>query len=137
MLQLAGQHADIVGINFDLSPGVISADLGPDATPERADEKVAWVRAGAGDRWDEIELQVRIHLTMVTDDRNATAEALAPAFGITTEQALSTPFALVGTPDQIAADLEARRERWGISYVTVGSEAMDEMAPVVERLTGR
>jgi hypothetical protein len=28
------------------------------------------------------------------------------------------------------------RERWGISYVTWGAEAMESMAPVVELLSG-
>ena len=33
-------------------------------------------------------------------------------------------------------DLLARRERWGISYIGVGVEALEAMAPVVSRLAG-
>lgn len=137
MLREAGRHADIVGVNFNLNPGVISAELGPDATPERADEKISWVKAGAGDRWNDIEIQVRIHLATVTDDRMSMAEMLAPAFGLTTEQALGSPFALVGTAQQIAEDLLARRERWAISYITVSADAMEQMGAVIELLDGR
>jgi hypothetical protein len=34
-------------------------------------------------------------------------------------------------------ELERRRERYGISYVTVGDTAADAFAPVVARLAGR
>jgi probable F420-dependent oxidoreductase len=136
VLTLAGQRADIVGLNLNLASGTIGPDAGRDGTAERTDEKVAWVRAGAGDRFDEIELQVRVHLAVVTDDRAGVAEALAGGFGLTPEQALASPHALAGTVDQLCDDLVARRERWGISYIGVGLDAMDAITPVVARLTG-
>ena len=34
-------------------------------------------------------------------------------------------------------ELERRRERYGISYVTVGDNAIDAFAPVVARLAGK
>ena len=37
---------------------------------------------------------------------------------------------------RLVADRDARRERFGISYITVGTRNMDAFAPVVERLTG-
>jgi hypothetical protein len=37
----------------------------------------------------------------------------------------------------MVADLEARRERWGISYVVTHEAYMDALAPVVARLAGR
>ena len=43
---------------------------------------------------------------------------------------------LVGTIDQIIEDLEARRERFGVSYVTVFGEDAEAFAPVVARLAG-
>jgi probable F420-dependent oxidoreductase len=136
MLTLAGQRADIVGINVSLAKGVIDADAGPDGTAERTDEKVGWVREAAGARFGDVELQVRVHLVIGTDDRDGTAEAFGPAFGLTGPQALETPHALVGPTDALVEDLLARRERWGISYLTVGVEALDTMAPVVSRLAG-
>ena len=136
VLTLAGQRADIVGINLNLASGTIGAEAGRDGTAERTDEKVAWVRAGAGDRFDDLELQVRVHLAIVTDDRAGVAAALAGGFGLTPEAALASPHALAGTVDEICDDLVARRERWGISYIGVGLDAMDAMTPVVARLTG-
>ena len=71
VLRLAGREADIVGLNVNLRAGVIDERAFPDGTPASTDRKVAWVRDAAGDRADEIELQVRVHLAMVTDDREA------------------------------------------------------------------
>ena len=73
---------------------------------------------------------------VVTDDRQGTAEALAGGLGLTAEQGLASPFALVGTPAQIAEDLRERRDRYGLSYIVVGQEVVDDFAPVVAELAG-
>jgi hypothetical protein len=64
------------------------------------------------------------------------AEATAPMFGLTPDQALDTPFALVGSTDEIADDLRARRDRWGFSYVVLPSSGFEQVGPVVEKLAG-
>ena len=136
VLSIAGREADIVSINFNLRPGVVSGDLGPDGTAERVEQKIGWVREAAGDRFDDIELGVTIFFPVVTNDRKATAEALAGGFKLTPEQALEVPFALVGTVDEIADDLVARRERFGLSYIAISGDGFEAMAPVVEKLAG-
>lgn len=135
-LRLAGSLADIVGINPNLAAGAITPDIGSDATAERYAEKIEWVKEGAGDRFDDIELQVRAFFVVFTDDRQGTAEMLAGGVGLNAEQALQSPLALVGTPDQMAEDLLERRERYGFSYVIVGQDDVDQFAPVVARLAG-
>ena len=52
------------------------------------------------------------------------------------EEILDSPYFLVGSIDQIVEDLQARRERYGISYVSVPTELVDEFSPVVARLAG-
>ena len=106
------------------------------ATVEATERKIGWSRDAAGDRFADIELQVRVHLVAVTEDRLALAEALAPGFGLTVDQALSTPHALCGSPGQIAEALIERRERFGISSIGVALDALDALAPVVARLAG-
>ncbi len=135
-LRLAGQLADIVGINPNLAAGAITPEVGQDATAERYAEKISWVREGAGDRFDEIELQIRAFFVIVTDDRKASAEALAAGVGLTPEEGLASPLALVGTTDQIVEDLKERRERFGFSYVVVGEDQYEAFAPVVAELAG-
>ena len=46
------------------------------------------------------------------------------------------PHALIGSVDEICADLEARRDRWNVSYITVQADAMEPMGPVVAKLAG-
>ncbi len=136
VLSLAARRADIVGINVNLAGGVIDASVGPDATLEATDEKIAWVREAAGGRFDQIELQVRVHLATITDDRDGLAAAMGPALGLSPEAALASPHALAGTVDQVVEQLQERRDRWGISYIGLSADSLDEMAPVIERLAG-
>lgn len=137
MLTLAGREADVVGLNIDLRSGRIDETAGPTATADATDEKIAWIRDAAGDRFDRIELQVRIHLAMVTDDREAVAQAVAPAFGMTPEESEVSPHALVGSIDELVDQCEERRDRWGISVIGISADALSTMAPLVERLAGR
>ena len=136
MLTLAGAKADIVGINPGLTAGVIDERAGRDATLERTDRKLDWVRDGAGSRFDDLELQTRIHLAMITDDREGVAAEMAPLLGITAEEALSSPHALVGTVEQCVDEVRRWRDRWGISYVSINADVMDDFAPVVEAVAG-
>ena len=56
---------------------------------------------------------------------------------MTPQAALQTPFAVVGTVTQIVETLQERRERWGFSYVIVGTGDVEPFAPVVAALTGK
>jgi probable F420-dependent oxidoreductase len=136
VLAIAGQHADIVGINPRLTAGEINAEAGRDAIGARVDEKVQWVKDAAGARFDDIELNVLVFFGMIVDDRKAFAEQLAGGFGISAEEAMELPYAWFGSVDQIADQLRAARDRWGISYFVLQKDAMDAMAPVVAKLAG-
>jgi hypothetical protein len=53
------------------------------------------------------------------------------------EEILQSPYVLLGTVDQLVEDLQARRERWGISYYTIFEPYMDAFAPIVAHLAGK
>jgi hypothetical protein len=74
--------------------------------------------------------------TMVTDDRRAAAEQVAQQFQAPVDLVLETPFVLLGTADAIAAQLQASRARYGISYVAIFEDSLEAFAPVVARLAG-
>lgn len=137
ILCLAGREADIVSVNFDLSSGSIGTHLGATATAGATAEKVGWVRDAAGDRFDGVELSHTAYLSMVTDDRDAVAAGLGAGFGLDTEQVLAMPNFVIGTVTEIADELERRRDELGFSYVVIGGECFEAMAPVVARLAGR
>ncbi len=136
VLSIAAREADIVGINPNLRAGEIGLEAAQDSLREQTDRKVQWIRDAAGARIDDIEIQMRFFITRVTPDRMKLAEALAPSFGVSPAEALESGAALVGTEDEIAEQLHRRREQWGLSYVVVGDENVDEFAPIVAKLAG-
>jgi probable F420-dependent oxidoreductase len=137
VLALAGREADIVGVNPAIRSGRVDADAARDGGASLTDTKVEWVRAAAGDRYADIEMQMLMFGCVVTDDRSGTLEMMAPLFGLTPDELAVYPHAWVGTTDQITDDLEARRDRWDTSYLVVqGADAMRSAAPVVAKLTG-
>lgn len=137
VLGIAGSHADIVSINFDNSAGKIGAKGVGSGTAEGTADKVQWIRDGAGDRFDDLELEIAAYFTTVTDETEKTTAAMAGAFGMEPETMAAHPHALIGSVDEIAEKLEARRTEFGISYVTVGDTAIDDFAPVVAALSGK
>jgi probable F420-dependent oxidoreductase len=136
VLRLAGREADIVGINPNLRAGAVTNDAAADSLAEKVDEKVGWIKEGAGARFDDLELQIRYFFAAITDDRQALAEAAAPGFDMTPEDALEAGITCIGTIDEICDQLVARRERWGVSYIVIGDDIFEQFAPVVERLAG-
>jgi probable F420-dependent oxidoreductase len=136
MLSLAAREADIVGINGSLHEGVIGQGAIQSMTAEAVDQKLAWVREAAGDRFDSLELNVRAFMVNVTDDRDGAVAGVASMLGVEPSFIAESPFALIGTPAQIVDDLRARRERWGFSYVIVGPAEIEAFAPVVAELAG-
>ncbi|MGH9178342.1 MAG: TIGR03621 family F420-dependent LLM class oxidoreductase, partial [Acidimicrobiales bacterium] len=131
VLGVAAREADIVGFNTSLAAGAVGPDAARSALAARFHERVAWVKEAAGDRFDELELQCNTAFCLVGVDRWATARAVAPGFGITPEEALDVPIALVGSVDEICATLERRREEFGFSYWAVPGDAFEAFAPVV------
>lgn len=136
VLTIAGREADIVGLAPAARTGAIDATSARDAAADRTEKKLAWVKEAAGDRFDDLELNVLIFAAIITDDRPGTAEMIGGAFGLSADDALEVPHALIGTVDEICQSLEERRQKWGISYVVVQAAAIDAMAPVVARLAG-
>ena len=137
ILSLAGREADIVAVNLTMTAGVLDVSLAGTATPAAYDEKIGWIREGAGDRFDDIELQSHCPFVTVTPDRDAMAGPLAHGFGVPVEEAFAVPLVLAGTVPELCAEVERRRERYGFTYWIVPDDAMEAFAPVVERLEGR
>jgi hypothetical protein len=73
---------------------------------------------------------------MVTDDRDGVLVELAPAFGLTVDEARATPHALIGSVDEICDQLVERRERWGLNRIGLSQDQLDAFAPIVARLAG-
>lgn len=137
VLSFAAREAQIIGVNPTIPNGQVDADAARSGTAVLTDQKLEWIRAAAGERFADVELNALHYATIVTDDRQGTLEMMAPLFGIAPEEVADYPHALIGTEDEICADLEARRERWGFSYVVVQADSFDTFAPIVARMAGQ
>jgi probable F420-dependent oxidoreductase len=141
VLTLAGREADIVG----LAPRT----LGEQRTDPRSitlaatAEKIGWVREAAGDRIDDLVFDVYPSAwpIVVTDDPRAEAEKVVEHLAgradvdLTADDVLASPHLFVNTIDGFVEKFERLRDELGISSFMIGE--IDELAPVVARLSGR
>ena len=109
------------------------------------EQQVGWVRAAAGARLPRLELHMLVQAVKVQDNRRQAAEAVSamltgwgPSMSNIPGPAhiLESPHFVVGSVDQIVVDLQERREHYGISYITVFGDHIDEFSPIVARLAG-
>ena len=137
ILRLAGRLADIVSLNFNNRSGKIGADGVRSSTAAATAEKIGWVREGAADRFAQIELEVGAYFTSVTNSPVPMISDLATRFEMSAEEVLGHPHVLIGSIDAICDELVRRRDRFGISSVTVPVASVRSFGPVVEKLSGR
>ena len=106
------------------------------STADATDRKTRWIHAGAGARFERLELEIAAYFTMVGTDPPKAYAHLSDVLGLPPEASHEHPHVLAGSVDEICDQLEARRERYGISYATVGARAPHDFAPVVTRPAG-
>ncbi len=141
VLGIAGREADIVSLNFDNSSGKIGPAGVGSSTADLTAQKIDFIRAGAAERSDDkafedLEIEIGAYFTVVTDQRDATLAQMAPMFQLEPDHFAEHPHALIGSVDEICDQLVARRQTYGISYVTFGASVGSSVAPIVERLVG-
>jgi alkanesulfonate monooxygenase SsuD/methylene tetrahydromethanopterin reductase-like flavin-dependent oxidoreductase (luciferase family) len=139
-LSLAGREAQIVGfaprIHADGRGDPLSFSL------EATAEKVGWVREAAGDRFDELTLNVYPSMSQpsVTDNARgeiaAVAEQLSEMGGapISEQQVAESPHVMIGSAESLAEKFVMLRERLGITSFLVGD--VGPMDSVVQHLAG-
>jgi probable F420-dependent oxidoreductase len=139
-LTLAGREANIIG----LAPRILSGQR-PDPmsiTWAATEEKIAWVRDAAGNRFDDLEFNVYPSQwpIVVTDDLRGEARKVIDrmkertGMELTEQEVIDSPHIFIGSIERFVEKFSELRQRLGISSFLVGS--VDELAPVVERLAG-
>lgn len=136
VLTVAAQQADIVGVNASLRSGEKGDDVLTSATFDHFDRCVRWIREAAGDRFDDLELQIVVIAAAVVSSRRAAIRS-ATMLGFPGELALDLPVLLIGAEEEICERLLQLRERWGFSNVVVPGESVSAFAPIVARLAGQ
>lgn len=144
ILSLAAREADIVSIGVR-TPSYTSIDW-RSITTAATIEKLQWVRAAAGDRFDQLELNTypAFAPVMVTDNARHEAALVAdrlranwPEFDLTESEFLESPQVLIGSVQHLVEKLLWAREELGITYLFVPDANLEAFAPVVQRLSGQ
>jgi len=136
MLRLAARHADIIGVLPAPIRDPGGSDDPRDRLPAAFDAKLAVLREAAGDRFGDLEISA-FGTFVVTAKRRAETEALIARSGwtgIDAEKVWQMPTIFIGSLEQIRADLRERRERFGLSYLVAGEEALAALAEIVSGL---
>lgn len=139
LLTFAAREADIVGIAAKATPegGLDILDI----TASSVRRKTAWIREAAANAGRDPEINILIFIFEMTEDRLGAAQRLTAEIpGLTVDDLLASPHALIGTPEQMADDLRRRREALGISYIVLNTgveEQIPQFAEVIRLLSGQ
>ncbi|MGH2491836.1 MAG: LLM class flavin-dependent oxidoreductase [Candidatus Limnocylindria bacterium] len=134
VLRLAAREADIV----TFAPQVHAsgrARLGA-LTEKALAERVLRFRGFAGERAEHLELNVFVFDAAVTDRARSLMAAVAAQLRRAANSLVRSPFVLYGSRASLRELLVERRERLGISYISVPGNAMRAFAPIVAELRG-
>jgi probable F420-dependent oxidoreductase len=139
VLSMAARHADIVGVHVKTRADGGGGDRSTTSSAATA-EKIQWVRESAGDRFDDLELNMLVSRFVLTDDPRKAAEELATRIDdpvVTPDFLLDMPQSFIGSLDYMADKVQQLREEYHFSYFVVSDEDMEAFAPVVARLNGK
>jgi probable F420-dependent oxidoreductase len=138
LLRTAGDLADAAGIAGPIpSPANLPRGHTPLLSPTAADERIAAIRAGAGDRFDRIELNVGAEVHITADRRAAAEEAHRIHSYLSVDEILASPKFLAGSTDEIAEQLIGHRQRFGLTYFATIGVTPAQFAPVIDALRMR
>ena len=133
MLRVAARHADIVGLLPAPIRDADDRDDPLDRLPRALDDKLAVLRAAAGDRFGQLELSA-FGTFSITERRRASTEELIARRGwggIDAEDVWQMPTIFIGSVAQIREDLQVRRERFGLSYLITPDHELPTLAAII------
>ena len=135
MLRLAAREADIVALQPQFDPR--GRPMLRQATERETARKIAIVREAAGERFEQLELNVIVGDAGLVGSGSPLLASLVNAGKSAATAVVDTPYVLYGTLGQLRDRLLRRRDRLGISYYAIPGNAMESMAPLVAALAGR
>jgi hypothetical protein len=133
---VAARHADIVGLLPAPITGSQDSDDPRDLLPQALDRKIDTLRAKAGDRFPALELSAFVTIR-ITDRRLAETDELIVRrgwSGIDAGAVWQMPTVLIGSIAQIREDLQAGRERFGLSYLVTSDRALPAVTEIIASL---
>ncbi len=136
MLRIAARDADIVGLLPAPIKGSEDRDDPASRLPPAFDQKLAVLRSAAGDRFGQLELSAMASFTITAQRRSDTEGLIARRgwSGIDVEAVWEMPTVFIGSVPQIRDDLQARRERFGLSYLITPDRELPTLTAVIAGL---
>jgi probable F420-dependent oxidoreductase len=136
MLRIAARHADIVGLLPAPIKGSEDRDDPAGRLPPALDQKLAVLRSAAGDRFGQLELSALAGFTITARRRSDTEDLISRRgwSGIDVETVWEMPTVFIGSVSQIRDDLQARRERFGLSYLITADRELPTLTAVIAGL---
>jgi probable F420-dependent oxidoreductase len=135
-LRLAAEQAD--GFIIASVPPVPKIELPPGQLvlpePAAAQAYLDRLRGYAGPRAGQLVIGTGVQV-ILTEDAAAAAEQVAAIHTyLSADQVRSSPKILIGTPDEIAAQILERGRRLGITYYSMRGAAPEELAAIATRV---
>ncbi len=127
VLRIAARSADIIGLT--------GGDRAATAQEDPLADRIAFVRDAAGDRFDELELNVAI--TAMPVDDSGRPDLTIPRIslpGLSDEELLRHPGVLSGSTEEIAERIRGYRDVYGISYLIVQMRHAEAFGKVISLL---
>jgi probable F420-dependent oxidoreductase len=139
VLRLAGKYADSVGLTGLVRNLNFGHAHHANWTDAYLDDRIEIVRSAAGPRFADLELNALVQRVVETDDRERAATKycdLVSSVGLSLplEHALNSPFLMFGTIPELAAQILATRQRFGITYFTTRPDSFDAVTKVIAAL---
>ena len=135
LLRWAGAHADVVGLSglgLTLPDGHMHEVRWTGADIDR---QVELVEQGAAGRPAAPAREALVQMVDITDDAEGAAREIARRLNCDTADVLASPYAWIGTVDEIGAALADHERRWGITRYVVRESHLDAVDQVHAHLT--
>lgn len=128
VLRIAARHADIVGLT--------GGDRAATAEEDPLADRIAFVRAAAGQHFPALQLNLAI--TAMPVDDSGRPDLTIPRIslpGLSDDELLRHPGVLSGSAEQIAERIRGYRDVYGIGYLIVQMRHAEAFAKVMSLLT--
>lgn len=128
VLRIAARSADIVGLT--------GGDRAASADEDPLADRISFVREAAGERFDDLELNLAI--TAMPVDDSGRPDLTIPRIslpGLSDEELLRHPGVLSGSIEEIAERIRGYRDVYGISYFIVQMRHAEAFGTVIALLT--
>ncbi|WP_329454183.1 LLM class flavin-dependent oxidoreductase [Streptomyces sp. NBC_01497] len=135
LLRWAGAHADVVGLS-GLGRTLPDGHLHEVRwSGEDIDRQVDLVEQGASGRAGAPAREALVQLVDITDDAEGAAHEIAGRLHCDVADVLSSPYAWIGTVEEIEAAMAEHERRWGITRYVIREAHLDAADEILTHLS--